>query len=130
MKPAVFVLATLTAGVAVLTALAADRQADVVVAQALRDRGEGDLVQGNRWQRALPYLRIPAARGHPGRLVPRPSLRPARRSIRRLRPDQRPRLLHSRVRGLSGEEPGRDLRLRLVPGRRRAAHVRRPGGLP
>ena len=34
MKPAVFVLATLTAGVAVLTALAADRQADVVVAQA------------------------------------------------------------------------------------------------
>ena len=43
---------------------------------------------------------------------------------------QRPRLLRARQRRLPGEEPRRDLRLRLVPRRRGPAEVRRQARLP
>ena len=54
------------------------------------------------------------------------SYRPER-ALRDVGADQRPRLLHARRSELPEEEPRRDLRLRLLPGRRCAARARRQG---
>ena len=83
--------------------------------------GAGDLVQGHRRQRPLPHLRLPAAPGRAHRLVPRAALGRRGRPLQGLGPHQRPGLLHARHRRLPRQEPRRDLRLRLVPRRRRAA---------
>src|SRR3546814_12536534 len=56
--------------------------------------------------------------------------RTPRRTFQRLGRDKRSRLLHSRQRRLPGKEPGRNLRLRVVPGRPRAAGPRRQDRLP
>ena len=93
------------------------------------DRRPRDLVQGHRRQRALPHLCLPATGRRAGRLVSCPARGPARRPFRRVRPDQRSRLLHPRHGRLPGEEPRRDLRPRLVSRRRGAAEVRGPRGL-
>ena len=87
------------------------------------------LVQGHRRQRSLPHLHVPAAHRRAGRLVPRAAHGPARRPLRRVGHHQRSRLLQARRSGLSRQESRRDLRLRLVSRRRRAAQVRRQARL-
>ena len=63
------------------------------------------------------------------RLVRVPARRPPGRPVRRLGRDPRSRLLRARRPRLPGALADRDLRAALVPGRRRAARLRRARGL-
>ncbi len=89
-----------------------------------------DLDVRHRLQRPLLHLHLPAAPRRRDRLVRRPRRRPPRRPLRGLGRHPRSRLLRPGRSRLPRPLGVRDLRLALVPGRRRAPLLRRPRGLP
>ena len=101
-------------------------------AGALADRGgrARDLDVRHRLQRPLLHLHLPAAARRRDRLVRDPARRAPGRPVPGLGRDPRPGLLRARRPRLPGAVGDGDLRLPVVPGRRRAARLRRPRGLP
>ena len=100
-------------------------------AHAVRARRPRDLVLRDRRQRPLPHLRLSAAARRRDRLVRHPERREPRPALPHLGPDQRSRLLRAGQRRTAPRTSlERDLRLRLVPGRRRPAGACRQDRLP